>query len=87
MRLVIDPAFYKALNKLDRPRRERVKEAVFSLREQPYPRGVKQLKGTSDEFFRLRVGDYRVMYEVVGDEVRVIDLVHRRDLERWIRRL
>ncbi|MGB5932635.1 MAG: type II toxin-antitoxin system RelE/ParE family toxin [Anaerolineae bacterium] len=38
-----------------------------------------------DQFIRLRVGDYRVVYEVIGDEVRILAVVHRRDLERWLR--
>jgi mRNA-degrading endonuclease RelE of RelBE toxin-antitoxin system len=40
-----------------------------------------------DEFHRLRVGDYRVMYDVIpADRVLlVLGIVHRRDLERWIR--
>ena len=53
-------------------------------------RGGKSLKvvhARSDKFFRLRAGDYRVMFDVI-DESRVIlilGIVHRRDLERWLR--
>jgi mRNA interferase RelE/StbE len=48
---------------------------------------VKTLRGVEDEFHRLRVGEYRVMYDVIhGDRVvLVLGIVHRRDLERWIR--
>lgn len=48
---------------------------------------VKTLSGVSDSFHRLRVGDYPVMYDVI-DAARVIlvlGVVHRSDLERWIR--
>jgi mRNA-degrading endonuclease RelE of RelBE toxin-antitoxin system len=48
---------------------------------------VKTIRGASDTFHRLRVGDYRVMFDVVeGDRVLlVLGIVHRGDLERWLR--
>jgi len=47
----------------------------------------KTIRGTQDTFHRLRVGDYRVMYDVLEAErlVLVLGIVHREDLERWIR--
>lgn len=50
-------------------------------------RGSKTLKGTSDTFHRLRVGDFRVMYDVIPKDraVLVLGIVNRRDLERWLR--
>jgi mRNA-degrading endonuclease RelE of RelBE toxin-antitoxin system len=50
-------------------------------------KSVKTISGVSDSFHRLRVGDHRVMYDVI-DEARVVlilGIVHRGDLERWIR--
>ncbi len=51
-------------------------------------KSVKTIQGTRDMFHRLRVGDYRVMYDVIeGDRViLVLGIVHRRDLEGWLRR-
>jgi len=48
---------------------------------------VKTVHGAGDTFHRLRVGDYRVMYDVLdADQVLLIlGIVHRSDLERWIR--
>jgi len=48
---------------------------------------VKTLRGVGDTFHRLRVGDYRVMYDVIAEDraVLVLGVVHRSDLERWIR--
>lgn len=49
---------------------------------------MKTIRGGSDSFHGLRVGDYRVMYDVI-DAARVIlvlGVVHHRDLESWIRR-
>jgi mRNA-degrading endonuclease RelE of RelBE toxin-antitoxin system len=35
----------------------------------------------------MRVGDYRVMFDVLEDDkvILVLGVVHRRDLERWLR--
>ena len=48
---------------------------------------VKTIRGVLDSFERLRVGDYRVMYDVIHEDriVLVLGIVHRGDLERWLR--
>jgi mRNA-degrading endonuclease RelE of RelBE toxin-antitoxin system len=50
-------------------------------------KSVKTLHGAGDAFHRLRIGDHRVMYEVLDTDhvVLVLGIVHRSDLERWIR--
>ena len=50
-------------------------------------KAVKTIQGTRDPFHRLRVGDHRVMYDVIDEDrvVLVLGIVHRGDLERWIR--
>jgi len=48
---------------------------------------VKSIQGARDTFHRLRVGEHRVMYDVLAEErtVLILGVVHRGDLERWIR--
>ena len=48
---------------------------------------VKTIKGVADPFHRLRVGDYRAMYEVIPAErvILVQSIVRRSDFERWLR--
>ncbi len=48
---------------------------------------VKTIQGVSDSFHRLRVGDHRIMDDVLHDDrvVLVLGIVHRSDLERWLR--
>lgn len=50
-------------------------------------KSVKTIQGVSDSFHRLRVGDYRVMYDAIDAErvILVLGIVHRADLARWIR--
>ena len=50
-------------------------------------KAVRTIQGAGDSFHRLRVGDYRVMYDVVVEDrvLLVLGIVHRSDLERWLR--
>ncbi len=86
-RLIIPKSVLKQIEKLDRPQRVRVRNALIKLADNPYPEGKKwkQLKGIDGEFLRLRIGDYRVIYAVQGDEIQILGFVRRRDLEKWIR--
>ena len=56
-------------------------EAVEDLAENPFPHGVEKLSG-SQHAYRIRLGDYRVVYEVVA-EVNLIEIQrvrHRKDV-------
>ena len=60
----------------------RISEAILSLAPTPRLRTCKQLRGR--EGYRIRVGDYRILY-VVDDASRIIDVVavgHRKDVYR-----
>jgi mRNA-degrading endonuclease RelE of RelBE toxin-antitoxin system len=50
-------------------------------------KAVKTLHGASESFRRLRVGEHRVMYDVLDADrvLLILGIVHRSDLERWIR--
>ncbi len=61
---------WKALLKLERETQGRLREAIWALPENPRPHGCKKLKGAAG-YYRIRVGDYRVAYEI-QDEVLVV---------------
>jgi mRNA interferase RelE/StbE len=44
------------------------------LKENPVPHGSVRLRGTKEEIFRIRVGDYRVLYEI-DDIVEIIGII------------
>jgi mRNA-degrading endonuclease RelE of RelBE toxin-antitoxin system len=48
---------------------------------------VRTIRGAADSFHRSRVGDYRVMYDLIVEDkvLHVLGIVHRSDLERWLR--
>jgi mRNA interferase RelE/StbE len=72
----------KALRKIDKADRERLVRAIDRLAEEPHAGGV--LKGEFAGLRRLRVGNYRVVYEVHEGElvVLVVRVAHRRDVYR-----
>lgn len=48
---------------------------------------VKRLKGFRPPVYRLRSGDYRILYQIRGDVVNVLRVIDRKLLERIIKRL
>lgn len=70
----------KKLAKISEPYYSNIKTAVLELADNPKPHGYKKLKGR--EAFRIRVANYRVIYEI-NDKillVDVLDLGHRKDI-------
>ena len=69
----------KALAGLPKEDYERVRDTVATLAENPRPTGSKKLVGRNG--WRVRQGDYRVIYEVDdgNQQVTVLDIGHRRD--------
>jgi mRNA interferase RelE/StbE len=63
--------------------RSRIGDAIRALAADPRPPGCKKLAAGAD-YFRIRVGDYRVLYEVRDRDVLVlvIKIGHRRDVYR-----
>lgn len=70
----------KALEKINEPYYTNIKQAIYSLSQNPRPFGVMKMKGRNG--YRIRVNDYRILYEIVDDIllVEVIDLGHRKDI-------
>jgi mRNA interferase RelE/StbE len=77
------PSARRELRKLPREVQLKLNERIDSLSSDPRPRGSKKLKG-SDELWRVRVSDYRIVYEV-RDKILVVLVVrvaHRREVYR-----
>ena len=73
----------KDIRSLPRQEVARVVEAVGELAKDPLPHGSHKLAG-SERTYRIRVGDYRVVYEVFSDSriVEVQRVRHRKDVYR-----
>ncbi len=73
----------KELEALDAPTLNRVFPKIEMLTRAPRPRGSRKLRGENN-LWRIRVGDYRVLY-AVDDEACSIDVIairHRKDAYR-----
>ncbi len=81
-RLVIKPSAGKELERLDDQVLRRVDAAILKLKENPQPQGSKKLTGVP--LYRIRVGTYRVVYEIddVRKQVTVVTIGHRREVYR-----
>ena len=73
----------KQLKKLSTDIRDRINEKILELAENPRPSGVVKLENT-DNKYRIRVGNYRILYEIEDDVliVKVVRVGHRRDVYR-----
>mgnify|MGYP003881459991 FL=1 len=57
----------KTLRRLPREIRERIINRLRELGNNPFPGGVSRIRGLEDAY-RIRVGDYRVLYRILWDE-------------------
>jgi mRNA interferase RelE/StbE len=77
-RLVIQQSAAKALQQIDKPLRKRIASAIEALATDPRPPGVTPVIKEPGAF-RIRVGDYRVLFEINDSEliVLVVKIAHR----------
>lgn len=88
----VENSFEKELSKLDRGALLRIKEAVDSLGDDPRPQG-KKIKALRPPLrvslflaqYRIRVGDYRILYDIDDAAHKVILLALRRRSEKTYR--
>ena len=81
-RLVIKPSAAKEIEALPKQDRRRIVAKILSLSRDPRPPGCEKLSGHDQ--YRLRQGNYRILYEI-RDLVLVVVVVkvgHRRDVYR-----
>lgn len=73
----------KDLRRIDNSHVATIYLGLESLSDDPRPQGVKKLSGAA-RTYRIRIGDYRVVYEIEDDVllVLVIRVAHRRDIYR-----
>ena len=77
------PAADRQLEKLAKSAQKRIIKRIEELAENPRPRGAKKLEGM-DDLWRIRVGQYRVLYTIEDDVlmVLVVRVADRKDVYR-----
>jgi mRNA interferase RelE/StbE len=78
--VLILPSAQKQLNKLPNAIATRIEDKLMELEQDPRPPGCKKLKGR--DAWRIRIGDYRAIYEINDGHliVTVITIGHRREV-------
>ncbi len=71
-KITIKKVAIKALEKINEPFYSNIKTAIYNLADNPRPIGYKKLKGS--DAYRIRVGDYRIIYNIF-DDVLVVDII------------
>lgn len=83
-RIEFRPAALRDMRSLPKDALIRVGARITALAEDPRPSGVEKLSGTEEDFYRIRVGDYRVIY-TIKDKVLLIVIIkvrHHREAYR-----
>jgi mRNA interferase RelE/StbE len=78
--LLIEKQVHKQLDKIPSPDYEKIKTAIVELAINPRPTGYKKLKGRDG--YRIRQGNYRIVYEIQDQILTVLILAagHRKDI-------
>ena len=77
-KIIWDEKAYDSLNKLEPTISRRILKKVEELSENPFSKDIKKLKGSND--FRLRVGDYRVVFSIEQDTIQILKVGHRKNI-------
>jgi mRNA interferase RelE/StbE len=80
-RVSLSPSAARELRKFDPDVRRRIQAALDLLATEPRPPAATRLVGGSGEW-RVRTGDYRIVYEINDDQllVLVLRMAHRREV-------
>ncbi len=75
--VIFHPAVKEDAAVLTKTMRERIRSAIETRLVEDPSRYGKPLRGTLAGYWKLRVGDWRVVYEIIGSEVIVLAIQHR----------
>ena len=75
----LDKRVEKELDKIPNKIFYKIKKVIWSLGDNPRPLGVKKL--TNQEHWRIRVGEYRILYEVDDKDkvITIFKMKHRKE--------
>ena len=68
----LTPAARRQLRKLDPPVRRRVAERINTLADDPRPDGVVKLTAIEPPLYRVREGEWRIVYRIKDDQLLVV---------------
>jgi len=77
------------LNSLETTIKNRIIKNMKQLLENPFEKrpnaDIKQLSGLRKRtFYRLRAGDYRIIYSIDSNKVKITEVLHRKNAYKWL---
>ncbi|HGJ64569.1 TPA: type II toxin-antitoxin system RelE/ParE family toxin [bacterium] len=79
------------LSHLPRDIRQRIAQEIKTLQDFPFPHGntIRRIQGSKKPIYRMRVGDYRVIYNLDTQKKQaiILSVVHRQNLESALKTL
>lgn len=81
-KLIFKPAFQKSFKQIPRYDRIKIIKRIETLAANPRPPGYEKLSGQTK--YRIRQGDYRILYTIDDNEqkIRIVKVGHRKDIYR-----
>ena len=76
--IIWDEVAIETLEKLETIIHDRIIKKVDELSEDPFSRDIKKLKGSAH--FRLRIGDYRVIFSIEKNLITILKIGHRKNI-------
>ena len=77
------------LEHLSLPLQKQIAKDIETLVKNPFPQAsrIKKLKGFAFPLYRLRSGDFRVLYRIDGNQITLMRVIDRKVLDRILSRL
>lgn len=85
-KIIFKESANKEIQRLPKNIVRKVIAVINKLSENPRPSGYKKLEGQKEILYRVRTGDYRIVY-LIEDEIKVVEIRkvgHRKDLYRGL---
>ena len=82
--IIIRETVKKELRQVPSVDYKKIKTIILSLAEDPFPHGCLKLEGFESKLYRIRKGDYRIIYSVEHQivTVTILKIAHRKDVYR-----
>ncbi|MEK6757826.1 MAG: type II toxin-antitoxin system RelE/ParE family toxin [Nanoarchaeota archaeon] len=77
-KIIWDEKAHDSLNKLEPSVSRRIVKKVEELSDNPFSKDIKRLKDY--EYFRLRVGDYRIIFSIEKETIIILKVGHRKNI-------
>lgn len=81
MNLILSRDSKKFIEKLEAKQARQIVIKIKSLEFDAYPSDSKKLKGTKSEYYRVDMGEFRIIYEVTNDDILILLVGKRNDNE------